>query len=133
MTSQDLLAERYGAPAPWRRRALLVLIGVVAATCLAWLTWTTLVHASPAVKSEIVGFDVVDEHVATAVIDVRLQDDATGVQCLVRAYAEDKATVGELVFEPDRGGRTELRIRTERLATAVENVGCTAEGQPRPR
>ncbi len=133
MTSQDLLAERYGAPSPWRRRSLLALVAVVAVTSLGWLAWTTLVHASPSVRSDIVGFEVVDDHTATAVVDVRVQDDAADVQCLVRAYATDKVVVGERVFTPTGDGRTEVSVRTERLATAVENVGCTAEGQPRPR
>ncbi|GHJ57516.1 hypothetical protein NOK12_00350 [Nocardioides sp. OK12] len=133
MTSQDLLTERYGAPAPWRRRSLLAAVAVVAAVSLAWLAWTTLVHANPSVRSDIVGFDVVDDHTTTAVVDVRVGADATDVQCLVRAYAADKVVVGERVFTPTGDGRTEVSVRTERLATAIENVGCTADGQSRPR
>ena len=84
-------------------------------------------------ESDIVGFDVVDDHTTTAVVDVRVESDATDVQCLVRAYATDKVVVGERVFTPTGDGRTEVSVRTERLATAVENVGCTADGQLRPR
>lgn len=133
MTSQDLLTERYGATSPWRRRSLIAVVVLVVTVASAWLAWTTLVHASPSVRSDIVGFEVVDDHTATAVVDVRVEDDATDVQCLVRAYATDKVVVGERVFTPAGDGRTEVRVRTERLATAVENVGCTADGQPRPR
>ena len=70
MTSQDLLTERYGAPSPWRRRSLLALVAVVAAASLGWLAWPTLVHANPPVRSDIVGFEVVDVHTTTAVVDV---------------------------------------------------------------
>ena len=106
---------------------------MVAAASLGWLAWTTLVHANPPVRSDIVGFEVVDVHTTTAVVDVRVESDATDVQCLVRAYATDKVVVGERVFTPTGDGRTEISVRTERLATAVENVGCTADGQLRPR
>ncbi len=53
----------------------------------------------------------------------------------MRAIAYDKEVVGELTFEPDpdAGPDYPVEIATARRATAVENIGCTAEGQPRPR
>ena len=54
-------------------------------------------------------------------------------QCVLRALAEDKSAVGEAVFTPEDSGRISVPIRTERRATAVEKVGCTADGQKRPR
>ena len=45
--------------------------------------------------------------------------------CLLRAIAEDHTTVGEVAFEPV-DGRNEVSVRTERRATSVELVGCTA-------
>jgi hypothetical protein len=55
--------------------------------------------------------------------------------CTLRAYAEDHTTVGELTFspEPGSGSRQVETIRTERRATSVESVGCTAPGQDHPR
>ena len=35
--------------------------------------------------------------------------------------------------DPVAGNRVEQTVRTERLATSVESIGCTAEGQSRPR
>ena len=52
--------------------------------------------------------------------------------CTLRAFAEDHSTVGELAFEPV-DGRNEVTLRTERRATSVTLLGCTAPGQPRPR
>jgi len=52
--------------------------------------------------------------------------------CRVRALAEDKTAVGELAFTPV-DGVNEVVIRTERRATSVEKLGCTAPDQPRPR
>lgn len=129
------LAERYGAPAPWRRRVLVGAVAVVALVFGSWLAWTSWLHATPPVDSELVSFDVVDDHTATAVVQVELADDAVDPTCLLRAFAEDHTVVGELSFVPDTSGgeRIEQTLRTERLATSVESIGCTAEGQSRPR
>jgi hypothetical protein len=137
VSSQDtsaVLAQRYGAPAPWRRRATWVVSGVVAAAFLGWLAWTIADQSTLPVESDLVSFDIVDEHASSAVVDVRVADDATNVSCLLRAFAEDHHVVGELSFTPDEGDdRTEQTVRTERRATSVELIGCTADGQARPR
>jgi hypothetical protein len=128
-------ADRYGAPSPWRRRALVGASVALVAAFLGWLIWTVLVHAAPPVASELLTFDVVDEHSVVAVVQVQLADDDVEATCLLRAFAEDHSVVGELSFTPDPqdGERLEQTIRTERRATSVESVGCTAEGQSRPR
>jgi hypothetical protein len=50
----------------------------------------------------------------------------------VEALAEDHSIVGELQFRP-RSGTNEVKLRTERIATSVDLLGCTADGQKRPR
>ena len=134
MTSQDALADRYGAPAPWRRRAVIVASVVVAAAFLGWLGWTAWEHANPPVESSLVSFHVEGEHAVAAKVEVRLRDDSVEAQCLLRAYAEDHTVVGELSFKPDPTAAQPLEetIRTERAATSVQMVGCTAPGAPRP-
>ena len=133
MTSQTDLADRYGAPAPWRRVVLLGTCVVVVAAFLGWLGWTTWAHSTPDVDSEIVGYHVVDEHTAEATVDVRLENPQVVATCTLRAYAEDHTVVGEKVFTPESSGRSEWSVRTERKATSVELIGCTAPGQSRPR
>jgi hypothetical protein len=125
------LTERYGAPAPWRRTAVILGSGLVGALALAWLAWATISHATPQVSSELVGWNVVDDHGVTATIDVVLHGhpDAT---CLVRAIAADHAVVGEASFAP-AAGRNQVSVRTERRATSVDSVGCTTPDQHRPR
>jgi hypothetical protein len=125
------LADRYGVPSPVRRRVLVVTIAAVAAAALAWLAWAAWFHASPAVESELTSYDVVDDGSASAVVTVALADDVVA-SCRIRAFAEDHTTVGELAFEPV-DGRNEVTLRTERRATSVTLLGCTAPGQPRPR
>jgi hypothetical protein len=126
------LADRYGAPSPWRRRTVLAAAVVVVAAFLGWLGWTIWDQSTPQVRSEIVGYKVVDEHLSTATVEVRLADDDVAASCTLRAYAEDHTVVGELVFTPP-DGQSEQDVRTERLATSVELLGCTAPGQSRPR
>ena len=135
MTSQDALAERYGSPRPWRRRAVLAACVVVVVVFLAWLAWTTFVHSTPEVKSQIVTFEIVDTHTATAVVDVARSDDDVEATCRVRAIAEDHTVVGEAAWTPEGEARArdEVTIRTERRATAVEVIGCTTDDQTRPR
>ncbi len=135
MSGSDTLAQRYGAPAPWRRRAVITASVALVAVFLAWLAWSVYEHATPKVTSELETFSVQDEHTATAVLVVSLDSADVEASCTLRAYAEDHTTVGELTFTPDPGkGRRQVReIRTERRATSVESLGCTAPGQDRPR
>jgi hypothetical protein len=126
------LAERYGAPAPWRRPVTVAAVAVLAVVGLTWLAWTAWFHGTPEVRSEVVSFEVTGDHEVAARLDVRLSDDTVDARCRVRALAEDKNTVGELVFTPVQGAN-EVTIRTERRATSVEKLGCTAPGQQRPR
>ena len=135
VSSQAVPTDRYGAPAPWRRRALVAACVVVALAFGGWLVWTTVDQATPDVTSELVGFDAVDEHTTTAEVRVDFGSDDVVASCKVRALAEDHSVVGELSFEatPGDGTTYDVTIRTERLATAVERVGCTSEDQSRPR
>ena len=125
------LADRYGTPSPVRRRVVTLVLATVAAAFVGWLAWTAWFHSSPAVESELASFDIVDDNRATAVLEVDLEDDVVA-SCRVRAFADDHMIVGELAFEPV-DGRNEVTVRTERRATSVERIGCTAPGQPRPR
>lgn len=130
MDDQDL-AERYGAPSRAGRLLLVGLAAVVGVVFLGWLAWVAWFHGNPAVSSELVAYDVVDAHTATATLEVSL-DDGVDATCTVRALAEDHTVVGEVSFAP-ADGRNEVEIRTEREATTVDKVGCTAPGQQRPR
>jgi hypothetical protein len=102
---------------------------------LGWLAWTVAGNTRTQVTSELESFSVVDDSTVSVVLLVSLADDDVVASCRLRAYAEDHNTVGELAFTPDpaAGQRQVVELRTERRATAVESLGCTAEGQKRPR
>jgi hypothetical protein len=132
----DEVADRYGVPSPRRRRAVVIASGVVGVVALAWLAWAVWFQSTPDVQSSLRSFDVVDSHSASAVVAVNTRSEDVVGSCLVRAFGEDHSVVGELNFKVTGLSETTLRevtLRTERKATSVELVGCTAAGQPRPR
>jgi hypothetical protein len=134
VTTTDL-ATRYGAPAPWRTRALLGVTVVVVLAFAGWLGWATLDQANPDVASGDLTFSIVDDGTALARFTVDLSDDDVEATCTLKAYAEDHSLVGSASFRPvtGPGDVVEHSVRTERRATSVELVGCTAPGQNRPR
>ncbi len=135
MTPADPLASRYGTPSRGRRRGLLAGVVVLAVAFLGWLVWVVLGQSAPAAASGELVFDVVDDGRVTASFTVDLQPDATDVACRLDARAADHTLVGSLTVTPRPGdpSRISVEIATERRATAVELIGCTAAGQPRPR
>ena len=130
------LAERYGAPARARRPLLLGLVAVLVVASAAWLVWVIGFHGRPEVSSQMVGFTT-SEHSASAQFTVVRRSADVSASCLLRAYASDHSIVGELAV-PVASGRPSTSsvrssMRTERRATSVELVGCTAAGQRQPR
>ena len=71
---EQILSERYAAPPAWRRPVTIVAVVVVAVVALAWLAWAAIDQATPKVESNLLGWDVVDAHAATARIDVTIHD-----------------------------------------------------------
>lgn len=138
MTSRDLLDQRYGRSRPALRVATIAVTAALAATFGGWLAWTAWFHGAPDVRSTLVGYEVTGPHEVVARVDVRLKDSTVEASCKLRAIAEDHTVVGELNFtlpgdDFDGAGTVQRTIRTQRLATAVEMVGCTTPDQPRPR
>jgi hypothetical protein len=130
------LAERYGAPPRARRPIVLATVAVLAAAGLGWLLWVVVFHGSPAVTSELVAYDVRGEHAAGATFSVVRRDADVPASCRLRAVAADHSVVGELTVAVDSGPAASTQrstVRTERRATGVELLGCTAPDQAQPR
>ena len=130
------LATRYGAPTD-RRRWTVLAVALAVVALLVWAVWTAMAWSRPEVTSELVSYDVVDDHTATATFRVVRRTSDVEASCLLRAQAADHVNVGELNVAVGPGGEavqmlTET-VRTERLATTVDVVGCTADGQSRRR
>jgi hypothetical protein len=130
------LTERYGAPSRASRLLIITATVAVAVLGLVWLVWVTVFHSTPMVSSKLVSFGVGAEHVATARFSVVRRNSDVHASCLLRAYADDHSIVGERSVPVTSGPTTrivEAAVRTERRATAVEVVGCTAPGQQQRR
>ena len=130
------LAYRYGMPSRTNRVVAGVLVGALLVSAAGFLSWTVLFHADPEVRSQVMSFDVVSDHEAEAVLQVVREHRTTEALCRLQALAEDHAVVGELTRRVADGPEDQIlsvSIRTERRATTVASIGCTAPGQPRPR
>jgi hypothetical protein len=112
-------------------------VAVVAGLALAWVAWAALWHSDPEVTSDILSWEVVDDHTATATFRVSRRTTDVEASCLLRAQARDHSIVGELNVAVGPGGQQTQAVteslRTERLATVVDVVGCVADGQNRRR
>jgi hypothetical protein len=126
------LSERYAAPPAWRRPVTIAAVTVLAAAALAWLAWAAFVQSTPRVHSQLIVWQVVDAHSATARVDVSIVAGTTHPVCTVQAFASDHSIVGQLRFAP-HDGTNEVAVQTSRRATSVDVPGCTADGQDQPR
>jgi hypothetical protein len=126
------LSERYAAPPSWRRPATVAAVAVLAVAALTWLAWAAFVESTPKVHSQLIGWEVVDAHSATARLDVSISAGTTHPVCTVQAFASDHTIVGQLRFTPD-DGPNRVTVQTSRTATSVDLPGCTADGQDQPR
>ena len=130
------LSQRYGAPSRRRRPAVVAGVALLALGALAWVAWVALFHGRPEVSSTLVGFDAAEQHAATARFTVVRRDRDVRASCLLRAIAADHSVVGELTVPVTSGPEERTlstTVRTERRATSVELVGCTAPGQKQRR
>lgn len=131
------LQQRYRSQHPLRRPLLVAAVAVLAALALSWLGWVMLFHGRPMARSDMVSFTVDNQHAATATFIVVRRDRDVRASCLLRAQATDHSIVGELNFEVGASQPTTATltksVRTEREATSVSLVGCTASGQTQRR
>ena len=130
------LAYRYGMPTRTNRLVAGVLVGALLVSAAGFLSWTVLFHGDPEVRSQLTTFEVVSDHEARTVFQVVREHRTTEAVCRLQALAADHAVVGEVtvpVFEGPEDQTLARTIRTERRATSVASLGCTAPGQPRPR
>ena len=126
-TAPALPPGRYGtAPAPWRRRVLLVVGLVAAAAALAWLAWASLAAAGQA-RADTQGYDVVDD--ATVLVTFSVAKDADEwVECTVEALSAGSAQVGLAVVEvgPADGATSvhTVTLRTQERAVTGRVRDC---------
>jgi hypothetical protein len=124
------MAERYGTSRPVRRLVAIVVTVLVGGACLGWLAWAAWFQANPAVQAAVAAFDVKGQHRIDATVEIRLRDRFVKGTCLLRASAEDHSIVGEVNFRVQDAAQSYQKVfhvRTERKATTVEIIRCTAD------
>jgi hypothetical protein len=132
------LDQRYRGPSRTARVLALVLVVALAGSGIGFLGWSVLFQANPKVTSALTMFTVPrdQDHLVIANITVNRDSQFTDASCRLIAIAEDHAVVGELtvpVVDGPEKQSLQVEVRTERRATSVDLVGCTAPGQGRPR
>ena len=130
------LAERYGTRSRARRPLFVAGVALLAVAGLGWLLWVVLFHGRPQVTSEMVGYEVAGQHRTVAHFTVVRRAADVEASCLLRAFADDHSVVGELTVPVTSGplaATHSVAVRTERRATTVDVVGCTAPGQDQAR
>lgn len=129
------LDARYGRRTSGRK-PLLALAVVLAVAGLGWLAWVAIEHSRPPVTSRLVSFEVRSATETAASVEIERRDHEPA-SCRVQAKSADFAVVGETTVQvpadaPLRHTVT-VTLSTQRTATSITLVGCTAAGSGRPR
>lgn len=127
MTTAAQLDERYGRVKNPRRRLLgWIIVGVVGAGLLAYVTWATLAASIGSVRVDNLAFNVVDDHSVTVEFQYSGPRDAN-VACVVEALDEEHGSVGWKVVEytsDGTHGRHTVTIPTIAEATTGLAQSC---------
>jgi hypothetical protein len=103
--------------------ALVVLVGAFAA----WVLWAALGAANPDIRSDLLGFQIVDADSVRARIEVSA-DARRPVTCTVQAQDRNHEPVGvvrkTLPSGTDATRRATVVVRTRSLAVTAVIVGC---------
>jgi hypothetical protein len=133
MSAVTDLSARYGRPSASRTRVVVAVAVVLVGVALSWLAWVILEQGRPEVQSALVSFEARTEHAAVATFSVVRRSAEVEASCLLQARAADHTVVGELNVTVGPGAPTTSTetqtVRTERRATTVDVLGCTAPGQ----
>jgi hypothetical protein len=130
------LEQRYRGPGRGQRVVALLIVVALVVSGVGLLAWSVIFQSNPSVTSQLTAFDVKDEHEAVATITVVRKSQFTKATCQLQAISADHAIVGEVdqrVFDGPAEQTLKVELRTERRATTVDLLGCTAPDQPRPR
>jgi hypothetical protein len=120
-------AGRYGDRGRRPRPVMVAALVVLVAAFGGWVLWAALGAATPDVRSDVVGFRIVDRDSVRAQIEVSA-DAGRRVTCTVQAQDRNHEPVGvartTLPAGPDATRRAGVVVRTRSLAVTVVIVGC---------
>ncbi len=124
----DRIARRY--PASRTPRWLwLAGVAVIVVVGGAWLIWSALYGANPAISARVVSFTVTSDQTIDVRVTTQRPDPQRAAVCTFTAQAVTYDTVGQYALELPPGDQTledhDLTIRTFKRATSVKVENCT--------
>ncbi|WP_022918552.1 DUF4307 domain-containing protein [Ruania albidiflava] len=124
----QVLAERYGAPVPARRRrrALWFTAGGLAAVGVAALVMIGIGFFEPDATASQVGFDVVDDSRVHVIFDVTKPEEATAT-CTLEALTEGYGQAGIVDVTIGPQDRHTTRISADIATTELATTGVIRE------
>jgi hypothetical protein len=117
------LRQRYGIKELPKNRNWL--LGVLIAVVATWFAWSGYNAANPAVRSELVSFEVIDEQSISITYKISVRDLSADHNCAVVARDIDKNVVGEVTdLMPADSLMVGANLRTVAIPTRLPAVNA---------
>ena len=125
--TDPILRERYGIKPKGRSNIWLVIS--FATLALLWFIWSGTNFANPAIRSELISFQVIDEQKLSITYSIQVRDLTTSHSCNLVARDFDKNVVGEF-FDKMPAGTLNAgpNLRIIEISTRIPAVNAGISG-----
>jgi hypothetical protein len=125
--TDPILRERYGIKPKGRSNIWLVIS--FATLALLWFIWSGTNFANPAIRSELISFQVIDEQKLSITYSIQVRDLTTSHSCNLVARDFDKNVVGEFVDKMPVGTlNVGPNLRIIEISTRIPAVNAGISG-----
>lgn len=125
--ANPILRERYGIKPQGRSNLWLAISFAVLA--LLWFIWSGTNIANPAIRSELISFQVIDEQKISITYSIQVRDLESQHSCNLVARDFDKNVVGEFADQmPANTLNVGPNLRTIEISTRVPAVNAGISG-----
>jgi hypothetical protein len=125
--TDPILRERYGIKPKGRSNIWLVIS--FATLALLWFIWSGTNFANPAIRSELISFQVIDEQKLSITYSIQVRDLTTSHSCNLVARDFDKNVVGEFVDKMPAGTlNVGPNLRIIEISTRIPAVNAGISG-----
>jgi len=122
-----ILRERYGIKPKGRSNIWLMISFTTLA--LLWFIWSGTNFANPAIRSELISFQVIDEQKLSITYSIQVRDLTTSHSCNLVARDFDKNVVGEFVDKMPAGTlNVGPNLRIIEISTRIPAVNAGISG-----
>ena len=121
--TDPILRERYGIKPKGKSNLWLGIFFSVLA--ILWFIWSGTNIANPAIRSELISFNVVDEQKISITYSIKVRDQASAHSCKLVARDIDKNVVGEFTDQmPGNSLSIGSNLRTVEISTRIPAVNA---------